>query len=255
MRCPHPLVESIFATRTLPLAGGGTTPLDIFIPREEGDFLYRLVRENRPACTVEIGMANGISTLFMAAALAENGSGRHIAIDPFQTSDWKNVGLGLVRQAGLGDYVRLVELPSHQALPDLEREGIQAELIFIDGAHLTDYVFADFLVSDKLLAVGGLAVFDDSDWPAVHTVMRYALANRDFEVAHPVVVIEPPPGWPSLAGKALRSLAGNLKYEHLLRGEVIQTAKQLGIEGRCVALRKRADDDRNSQDRHAHHAF
>src|SRR4051812_30088520 len=146
--------------------------MNVYIPREEGDYLYSLVRADRPRVTVEVGMANGISTLFIAAGLRDNGDGgRHIAIDPFQASDWQNVGVGLARQAGLGDLVRLVEQPSHHALPALEREGVRAGLIFIDGAHLTDYVFADFLASDRILDVGGVIVFDDSDWPAVQTVI------------------------------------------------------------------------------------
>src|SRR5262245_36459880 len=119
-------------------------------------------------------MANGLSTLFITAAHRDNGpDGRHIAIDPYQHSDWRGVGMGLIRQAGLSDRVRLIEEPSHQALPLLEREGARAGLIFIDGAHLFDYVMADFLVSDWLLDAGGVIAFDDSDCPGVHGVIRY----------------------------------------------------------------------------------
>ena len=251
--CKHALIEAVYSSRTLPLVSGGTTPLNVYIPREEGDFLYSLVRHYRPAVTVEVGLANGLSALFLCAAHADNAlGGRHIAIDPFQQTEWNNVGLGLLRQAGLDQAFRLVELPSHQALPDLEREGIRAGLVFIDGAHLTDYVFADALGADRLLTTGGLLAFDDSDWPAVQTVIRYFLANRHYQPAHPEIVIEPPPGQPSLAGRVLRQLPF---LKHRLRSDVACPAKELGILGRCVVLRKLLDDDRNSQDPASHRQF
>jgi len=228
-------------------------PLNVYIPREEGDYLYSLVRHYQPTVTVEVGLGNGLSTLFLCAAHADNGlGGRHIAIDPCQRSQWNNVGVGLVQQAGLKEHLRLVELPSHQALPDLEREGIRAGLVFIDGAHLTDYVFADALGADRLLTAPGLLAFDDSDWPAVQTVIRYFLANRHYQPAHPEIVIEPPPGRPSLALRLLRRLP--LIHDRL-RSEFARPAAELGILGRCVVLRKLKDDDRNSQDPAAHRAF
>ncbi len=254
--CPHPLIEQIFSTRSLPLQNGKTKVLDIYIPRNEGDYLYSLIRYYRPATTVEIGMANGLSTLFIASALHDNGEGSHIAIDPFQNSDWQGVGMGLIRQAGLAALVRLIEKPSHMALPELEQEGLRAGVIFIDGAHLLDYAMADFLCGDRLLEVGGLVAFDDSDWPAVQPVIRYALANRHYRVAHPGVVIEPPPYRPRITSRMLRWLGRRVPMlGSRLRGDFLHPDREVGTEGRCVALIKLAQDDRNSQDRFAHKPF
>jgi predicted O-methyltransferase YrrM len=256
-RCPHPLVEEVYASRQLPLETGGSAPMNVYIPREEGDYLYSLVGQARPLVTVEVGMANGLSTLFIAAAHRDNGDGgRHIAIDPFQARDWHNVGIGLLRQAGVADLVRLVELPSHQGLPALEREGVRAGLIFIDGAHLTDYVMADFLVGDRILDVGGLIAFDDADWPAVKAAIRYVLANRSYEVAHPEVVIEPAPGRPSIPARILRAAGRRSRWlGDRLNPSFLQPDANLGIAGRCVVLRKKADDARDSQSRDGHRAF
>jgi predicted O-methyltransferase YrrM len=251
--CPHPLVERVYSAQALPLESGGTTPLNVYIPREQGDYLYSLVRHYKPALTIEVGMANGLSTLFISSAHADNGlGGRHIAIDPYQRTDWKNVGIGLIRQAGLVDHIRLIELPSHQALPDLEREEVRANLVFIDGAHLTDYVFTDALCSDRLLGLNGLLAFDDSDWPAVQPVIRYFLANRHYEPAYPEIVIEPPPGRPSFLGRMLCRVP---VLQDRLRPDFLRPARGLGIVGRCVVLRKLKADDRNSQKREEHQTF
>jgi predicted O-methyltransferase YrrM len=257
LHCEHTLIEGIFRDRRLPLEAGGTTPMDVYIPREEGDFLFSLVRHYCPKLTVEIGMANGLSSLFLALAHSDNGpDGRHIAIDPYQQSEWGGVGMGLIRQAGLAARVRLVEQVSHQGLPMLEREGLRAGLIFIDGAHLFDYALTDFLVSDRILDIGGLIAFDDSDWPAVQGVIRYALTNRHYEVAHPEIVIEPPPGRPKLAVRASRFVARSLPpLATRLKSDFLVPSENLGIIGRCVVLRKTAEDDRDSQSPDSHRPF
>jgi predicted O-methyltransferase YrrM len=251
------LVETIYRDRVLPLEGGGTTPLSTYIPQEEGDYLYGLVRHYRPSLTIEVGMAYGLSTLFLAAAHRDNGpDGRHIAIDPYQHLDWRGVGMGLIRQAGLAGRVRLIEEPSHQALSSLEKEGVHSGLIFIDGSHLFDYVITDFLVSDRLLDTGGLIVFDDSDWPAVQSTIRYILANRHYEVAFPEVVIEPPPGRPSLATRLLRGMAAVMPPLGVrLRSDFLNPPERLKTQGRVVVLRKTAEEDRDSQARSLHYPF
>jgi predicted O-methyltransferase YrrM len=224
--------------------------MDVYIPREEGDYLYSLVRQLRPSRTVEVGMANGLSSVFIAQALRDNGVGRHTAIDPFQNSDWHGAGMALVAKAGLADVVDLVELPSHQALPDLERSGVRAEFVFIDGSHLFDYVLTDFLCTDRLLADGGLIAFDDSDWPAVTQVIRYAISNRHYEVAFPEVVIEPSRYSPGLANRLLRRVARAVpKFGTRLRPDFLNPSYEQGIRGRCVVLRKLKADDRDSQSR------
>src|SRR5215203_2901675 len=86
------LVDGIYDSRMLPQAGGPPVPMNCWIPRDEGELLYRTVRRLRPDTTIEIGLANGLSTLFITAALTHNAHGQHIAIDPFQTSEWQNKG-------------------------------------------------------------------------------------------------------------------------------------------------------------------
>lgn len=248
LRCPAATIEEAFSTRHIPTASGQKIPMGVYIPREEGDFLYSIVRHVRPQRTVEVGLANGLSAVFIAQALRDNGVGRHTAIDPFQNTDWQGAGLALVREAGLADLVDLVELPSHQALPELERAGVRAGFAFVDGSHLFDYVVTDFLGIDRLLEVGGLIAFDDSDWPAVTQAIRFALTNRHYEIAFAEVVIESPKYTPALASRVFRRFARKVpKFGAKLRDDFLTPSHELGIRGRCVVIRKLKDDDRNSQ--------
>jgi predicted O-methyltransferase YrrM len=254
--CDLPDLAAMYAARELRFADRPARPMDVYIPQEQGDLLYSICREVRPAFTIEVGMANGLSTAFIARALADNGLGTHIAIDPYQRTDWQSSGLDLLRTLGLQSLVRLVELPSHQALPMLEREGVVADLVFIDGAHLFDFVMTDFLCSDRLLRTGGLVAFDDSDWPAVRSVLRFAITNRHYEVAFPEIVIEPERHRPSKSAAALRAFARWVpRLGEKLAPDFRRPDHELGLSGRCVVLRKLAADDRDSQSRGAHRAF
>lgn len=249
------LVDELYAARTVPLADGGSAPMDVYIPREEGELLYALVRSLRPELSIEVGMANGLSTLFIAKALRDNAAGRHIAIDPFQSTHWRGAGLALLRRARLDSLVELRELPSHQALPELERSGLRAQFAFVDGAHLFDYVIADFLCIDRFLDIGGLIAFDDADWPAVRQAIRYVLANRAYEVATVDVPIEDRPPTPTAAARAVRAVARAVPpLGRKLRADFLNPDEDLGLRGRCVVLRKLAEESRDSQSR-CHNPF
>lgn len=254
--CEEPILLQIFRDRQLPLEGGGTTGLNVFIPKEQGDVLYELIRRKRPRTTLEIGLANGISTAFMCLAHRDNErNGTHIAIDPFQSSYWKNAGVGLIRMMGLNEQLRFIEDYSHLALAELEREGIRVGLAFIDGAHLTDYAFADFLFCDRLLEVGGLLAFDDADWTSIRPVVRYALTNRGYKVIK-TPVIEPPPGHTRLPARLARWFLRLLpNIEAIVRKDWLDTDEKIDTQGRLVVLQKTNEDDRDSQARESHFNF
>jgi predicted O-methyltransferase YrrM len=108
LHCTSAVADEVYSTRRVPTADGRSVPMDVYIPREQGDYLYSLVRYLRPARTLEIGMANGLSSLFIAQALRDNGSGKHTALDPFQYSDWAGAGVALIQKAGLTDLIELV---------------------------------------------------------------------------------------------------------------------------------------------------
>ena len=52
-------------------------------------------------------MANGMSTLFIAQGVKDNGGGTHTCIDPFQSTQWANTARNSVQRAGMQDMVRV----------------------------------------------------------------------------------------------------------------------------------------------------
>src|SRR5712691_4728233 len=51
------------------------------ISAQGGELLYTLIRAVRPATVVEFGTSFGISTLYLAAAVRDNGAGRVISTE------------------------------------------------------------------------------------------------------------------------------------------------------------------------------
>ena len=241
-------IDELFGTRVAPGRSTSTRPLDVYIPAEQGDLLYSLVRYLRPHRTLEVGLANGFSTLHIAQALEDNQLGAHTAIDPFQSSDWDDVGLVSLQRAGLAKWVEHDPRPSHAALPAFEADDQKIQFAFVDGSHLFEYVMADFLGIDRILSVGGLIAFDDSDWPAVTSVIRFAITNRAYQVFETGIVIEPSPGRPNKMVNACRRWLRHQNFSRrIFRHDFLFPSRELGIEGRCVVLQKQTEDERDNQ--------
>lgn len=178
------LIEQIYASGRIESPNGDT--LNLFptsISHEEGMALYQLIRTTKPKHTLEIGMAYGISTLFICQAHHDNGFGQHTAVDPFERKRWQSIGLSNIRRAGLEGILRFYEHASHEILPQLIQRNERFEAIFIDGSHLFDYAMVDFFLVDKLLDVGGYVVLDDISLPSVRKLLSFVLRNRNYYIS------------------------------------------------------------------------
>jgi predicted O-methyltransferase YrrM len=179
---PAALIERIYETGRVE-AGDGTL-VEAFpaaLPRFHAQEIERLVRDMGLTRTLETGMAYGLSTLAICAVHAARGEGAHIAVDPFQSSDWGSIGVLNLERAGLSSRARVVEARSDEALPRLRDEGVRLDFALIDGLHLFDATLVDFFHADRMLDVGGVVVFHDTWMPAVAQAVAYVSANRAYE--------------------------------------------------------------------------
>jgi len=246
----HALLEEVFARGTVTLEGT-VTNVHSSISLCRGEFLQQLMRELQPRITLEIGLAFGISAMFICDALREVSDHRHIVIDPNQFGGawgdtWNGVGMKLLRTAGFGDRVELHQAPSYAALPPLEQH-ITVDVAFVDGWHTFDYCLVDFLLLDRLLRPGGVIVLNDAHWPSIRKVCRYILTNRDYVVLKCLHTIHDKTDW--ITSRAMPPVPERVRRE--LRPEVREPDEELGLATRaeCVALMKR-DGDRRRWDFH-----
>lgn len=132
---------------------------DVALPvsREDGVLLYMLARITRAKSIVEFGMSFGISTIYLAAALRDNGGGRLITSE-FEPSKVAR-GRASIDAAGLLD---LVDIREGDALETLGRNLPDAiDLLFLDGAK---GLYLDILrLVGERLRPGGLIVADNAD--------------------------------------------------------------------------------------------
>lgn len=94
-----------------------------------GRFLYAMARARRATRIVEFGTSMGISTIYLAAALRDNGGGRLIGseLEPAKVARAR----ANLEAAGLAD---LVEIREGDALETLRTVDGEVDLLLIDGA-------------------------------------------------------------------------------------------------------------------------
>ena len=244
----NPVLERILATQAV---SDGDQAFDLRHPefpdrfshvgRSTGELLKRAVAEIRPQVSLEVGLAYGVSTLYICEAIAALAApGIHIVLDPFQNGKWRGIGLRNLEQAGYRHLVEFHEERSETVLPRFVAEERRVDLAFIDGLHRYDQAFVEFYFVNRLLRPGGVVLFDDAARRSVKRVIRHALTYPCYELY--ASTESAPPG--SLLGK-LRARAGRLaSVRRIVRPDVLTRDWELGVLGRCVGLRKIAEDQR-----------
>jgi predicted O-methyltransferase YrrM len=241
------ILEEILKSGKIKLENGKHIELHSNISQREGVLIQKIIYDTRPKNTLEIGLAYGISALFICEALKNVNGTRHLIIDPNQNGgewgdSWDGVGLYNLKRAGYEDLVEFIAQPSFQALPQLVAAGRQVDFAFIDGWHTFDYTLVDFFYIDKMLRVGGVIVFDDVDWPSIRKVCRYVSTNYSYDV-----ISDNKATLPRFSMKrrfANRIIHYSSRLKNICKPEFLNTDSMLGINGSCVAFRKVATDSR-----------
>lgn len=152
------------------------------ISANEGMAIYELCRKVKPKSTLEIGFAYGFSTIYFLAAIKANGFGHHTAIDPYEkgmsAGMYAGIGLQKIKELGMEDSFRFIEDFDFFALPDLRREKLMFDVIFIDGNHRFDDVIIDFTLSDYVCSQGGYILLDDLWMPSIQRAIAFIERNR-----------------------------------------------------------------------------
>ena len=158
------------------------------VSESQGMWMYETCRQLKPRRTLEVGLGFGFSTIFILAAIDENGIGHHTAIDPFQRKWWHGVGALQAQHLGMRSSFLILEELSVIALARLVSQKEEFGLIYIDGDHRFDGALADFTLAAQICPVGGQVILDDMWMPSIQMVVSWIRSNRtDFrEVPTPI---------------------------------------------------------------------
>ncbi|MET7999363.1 O-methyltransferase [Nonomuraea glycinis] len=150
------------------------------ISRSAGHLLYTLVRNGRPETIVEFGTSYGISTVYLAAAVADNGVGHVWTTELSQTK--VDAARDNLEQAGVGGHVTI--LPGDALVTLAEVRG-PIGLALLDG--WKDLCLPVLRLLEDRLAPGALIVADDSTFASMADYLAYV---RD--PAHGYVTVDFP---------------------------------------------------------------
>ena len=224
-------------------AEGDPLPLHSNISIGDATVLYRAVREIKPKISAEVGFAQGISALAILKALADNASGIHHIIDPFQ-DHYNDIGLAMVERAGLSAWMQFHRQYADAVIPNLP----DLEFGFIDSSHLFDFTVCEFVMMDRKLKIGGMIAIHNMQMPAMQKFLRCILANRSYEMVRTFdssgLANARRMSWApkQFMLRALHLIPGK---ERIFRAEVLTPWKSMQIQN-LVVLRKTASDDRDS---------
>jgi predicted O-methyltransferase YrrM len=131
------------------------------ISADGGRLLYNLVRATRPATVVEFGMSFGISTLYLAAAVRDNGTGRVVTTELLASK--VATARRTFTETGLDDVITVLEGDALRTL-----DGIEGDVGFalLDG--WKDLCLPVLRLLEPRLPPGTLVVADD----VTHSTLR-----------------------------------------------------------------------------------
>jgi predicted O-methyltransferase YrrM len=146
-----------------------------------GRLLYALVRAVKPAAVVEFGTSFGISTLHLAAAVRDNGTGRVITTE--LSAAKARAARETFAATGLGDVITLLEGDARETLASL---GVSPGLVLLDG--WKDLCLPVLHLLEPGLAPGTLVVADDTGLDSMQPYLKYVRApGSGYEnIAFPV---------------------------------------------------------------------
>jgi hypothetical protein len=192
-------VTRLRETRDRLFATGSVTDQETGEPRElfpvaiglqEGQALRDWVHATDALRTLETGLGFGIAALsiceglLMSSAGRPGAEGRHLAIDPHQTSQagFGGAGLRVLDEAGVREMVEFEPEPSEIVLPRLLAEGRRFDLAFVDGNHRFEGVFLDLVYAGRLLEDRSTVFVDDVQLPAVARAVSFCTMNLGWTI-------------------------------------------------------------------------
>ena len=151
------------------------------ISAQGGDLLYSLLRASRPDRIVEFGTSFGISTIYLACAILDNGKG-HLYSTELSAAKVEAARRNLL-EAGVADKVTVLQGDALQTLIDVPGP---IGLVLLDG--WKDMNLPVLKMLEPRLAAGALVIGDDNTFKTMADYLRYVRdrANGYVSVNFPV---------------------------------------------------------------------
>jgi predicted O-methyltransferase YrrM len=178
-----PVPAGLTSWHEAPAADRAEAFQDAYIPisADAGRLLYALVRAIRPQTVVEFGTSFGISTIYLAAAVTDNGTGRVITTE--LSGKKAAAARANLAEAGVAGPVTVLEGDALQTLADVSGA---VGLVLLDG--WKDLCLPVLRLLEPALAAGALVAADDITHQGMAGYLDFVRdpANGYVSVAFPV---------------------------------------------------------------------
>ncbi|MCD8477774.1 MAG: class I SAM-dependent methyltransferase, partial [Sulfurospirillum sp.] len=174
-----------------------------YINKSNADFIYNFIIENKIQNILELGIAHGTATCYMAAALNEIGKGRITAVDLQSVAEhFKPSCEEQLKKCNLEKYVEIHRMKTgynwflHNEIKESTTDNKCQEkydLCIIDGPKNWIIDSSAFFLVDKLLKKGGYIIFDDYSWTyedannrreSTDGIQHDSLSNEELKIPH-----------------------------------------------------------------------
>ncbi|MFD5699766.1 O-methyltransferase [Streptomyces lasiicapitis] len=147
---------------------------EVYMPisAQGGRLLYNLIRAARPATVVEFGTSFGISTLHLAAAVRDNGTGRVISTE--LSAAKAAAARRTFAETGLDDLITVLEGDARDTLAAVAGS---VDFVLLDG--WKDLCLPVLRILEPRLAPGTLVVADDVDLEDLAPYLAYVRDPRN----------------------------------------------------------------------------
>jgi predicted O-methyltransferase YrrM len=235
------LAKNIIENRSVENDKDETFPLHSETSTSQCEFIQNMMEKCNASICIEIGLAYGISSLFICESLAKKQSPQFISIDPFQNRDWNDIGLLNLRKAGFDIFTEFHSDFSCNFLPKLLESGLKIDFAYVDTSKVFDVVLLDAVYLTRLLKIGGIVVFDDCSFPGIKRMVRYI-----SKWPHLTVVARHFESSTSRKRRFISYLAKKLPYgQDIFRDEFLVLDEDCGTNAHCIAFKKVSEDTRN----------
>ena len=124
-------------------------------------------RADEKKTAVEIGSYEGSSAIWIVNNLLKAPDSELYCIDSWSGAEgerrFENFKQNVLERTDASK-LRIIRNTSYQALLTLNRQGVKADLVYVDGSHLAADVLADLVLAFGVTRVGGVIAIDDYTW-------------------------------------------------------------------------------------------
>lgn len=239
-------LNQIFQTQLIEDPNGQLIKIHSNTSEKQGLFLQEVFDLVKPVKSLEVGLAYGISALFILEKHKEYNSAprSHIIIEPFS---WGGVAEHNIQKEGLSELAEIKYEKSHDVLPKLYYDNCHIQFAYVDTTKLFDVVFQDFYFIDKILDINGVIVLDDcgGGWPGVQRVARFINSLPHYRIlkTHNKTKTTLKK---QIAESFIKIIIKLLPFKKRFYPTIsFKTDSELKLNYSCIAFRKISEDKRN----------